>query len=401
MLQQLLTCVETTPPLRRLAQIVAWTEGMAQQVWEGGGPWRQRPDLEGSYFGNSVLLWQETLLRARTSKGERLPLDPDAAIRCVLVCPLTTPSFFCNRCALLCLTSTGAPDLCLSPSRTFSSRAQALAAPRTTKVLDQKHATKRSPRARRHSRQGVATGDIHEEERLLRRLFLLLRAGYHAEALELAERAGAAWRAASLAGGGFGHLPVAAAPDAAVAAAAGDADAAAADVLSGQGAAFAARYGADPCGVRARWRAACAAVVRGAAAAADAGGAAAAAEAALRRWEAALYGALAGSVTDVLPACGCWEDAVWARARAWLQVLPEDVLRGGTAGGAPAGKRRKPWHGAALAGGGAAAVRSPAGPAVDRAGTEFLVRRYQSLVSDPIPSLYESWCADSRAHECS
>lgn len=36
--------------------------------------------------------------------------------------------------------------------------------------------------------------------------------------------------------------------------------------------------------------------------------------------QAAIYGALAGHLGAVLPACGSWEDAAWALGRCWLEA---------------------------------------------------------------------------------
>jgi hypothetical protein len=84
LLEQLLNCVQEDVTIRRLAQIVSWTEGMAQQVREHGGPSGQKPTMEDTYFGSAVLLWQETLLRMRTDGVDNVQLDPDAGSRCVI-----------------------------------------------------------------------------------------------------------------------------------------------------------------------------------------------------------------------------------------------------------------------------------------------------------------------------
>lgn len=84
LLEQLLDCVQEDLTIRRLAQIVSWTEGMAQQVIGRGGPSGQQPSVEDTYFGSAVLLWQETLLRMRTGGVGTVQLDPDAGSRCVI-----------------------------------------------------------------------------------------------------------------------------------------------------------------------------------------------------------------------------------------------------------------------------------------------------------------------------
>jgi Nuclear pore protein 84 / 107 len=214
----------------------------------------------------------------------------------------------------------------------------------------------------------------------VRTMFLLLRAGKPTEAAEVAARCGAAWRAASLVGGGAGWLPVRAADpnahandDGGLSLAAGDA--AAADVLAGSGVEAAERYATAPCAARARWRTSCRAVAR---AAKHAGAGGAGSEGGLLEVEAALYGALAGSVGYVLPVCECWEDELWAHARCLLQVLPEESLARAVQSGdgvlAAGGIRKRPWQGAALLG--EAAVPPPRGPAPDQVAADFLVRPY-------------------------
>jgi hypothetical protein len=48
------------------------------------------------------------------------------------------------------------------------------------------------------------------------------------------------------------------------------------------------------------------------------------------RWigakQAAIYGALAGDLAEVLPACRQWEDTVWALFRCWLEVAVDSFL---------------------------------------------------------------------------
>ena len=223
----------------------------------------------------------------------------------------------------------------------------------------------------------MATGDVQEQGRLLRSLFRLLRCGRADEAALLAANSGAAWRGAALLGGGAGVLPFAApSPMGGIAAldagAAEDADgggddALAADVLVSQGEEAALARGARPCAQRSLWRGACAAVAQAAAQHAD--GAAAHAE--LARWEAAVYGVLAGGVEEVLPVCEGWGDEVWARARTLLQVLPEEALSLASQGSAP---RKRSWDIAALFGarGGAQAPAQGCTPA--QAAASFLVR---------------------------
>jgi nuclear pore complex protein Nup107 len=44
------------------------------------------------------------------------------------------------------------------------------------------------------------------------------------------------------------------------------------------------------------------------------------------RYEAALYGVLAGYLPAVLPVCSTWEDACWAYCRAWLDNAADAAL---------------------------------------------------------------------------
>ena len=42
--------------------------------------------------------------------------------------------------------------------------------------------------------------------------------------------------------------------------------------------------------------------------------------------QAAIYGALAGHLGAVLPACSSWEDATWALCRCWLEATLDSRL---------------------------------------------------------------------------
>ena len=245
--------------------------------------------------------------------------------------------------------------------------------------------------------QGVALGDLREQERLARALFQHHRAGQHRGALALVAQCGAAWRAASLAGGGAAWVQVQAPGERADSMDGGGgseeedaAGALAADVIAAQGGVIGAHYGSDACSVRARWRAACAAVVAETRQGAD-DGSAQDVESRLHAAEAALYGALAGDAGAVVPCCACWEDEVWAHARCLLQKLPEEAVRHAAEAQAAAvpqadetaatrvGKKR-PWEAEVAAGGAAGALVAPTGPPPDEVASFFLVRQWLRLL---------------------
>jgi hypothetical protein len=82
LVHQLANCARHDSAQRRVAQVVSWTEGIARQVREGGGPSGQCPTQQGHYFGSVMLLWQETLMAVRRGDAPDLQLDPDASTRC-------------------------------------------------------------------------------------------------------------------------------------------------------------------------------------------------------------------------------------------------------------------------------------------------------------------------------
>jgi hypothetical protein len=172
----------------------------------------------------------------------------------------------------------------------------------------------------------MATRDLEEQERLLQGMFRMLRSGRTTDAIALSARSGAAWLGASIEGAGCGLLPFtvpspveAPHPDTVELA---DDEVLAADVLAGQGAEVAAACGTHPTARREAWRRACVAVEQ--AVQRHAGGPSP--QAGLASTEAAVYGMLAGNVHNVLPMCNGWVDRVWAHARCFLQVLPEELL---------------------------------------------------------------------------
>lgn len=160
------------------------------------------------------------------------------------------------------------------------------------------------------SRQQAAlhADNARSEERLLARLWQLLRAGRVKEARALCVQCGQPWRAASLGGAGsYGPVPVG------IAAGALDeelspeeqAEDLAVETDSGSG------------NLRALWKWACMKAAEAAAAQALPAG----------RYEAAVYAALCGHLQHMLPVCGSsWEDACWAYCRAWLDVAVDEAL---------------------------------------------------------------------------
>jgi hypothetical protein len=183
------------------------------------------------------------------------------------------------------------------------------------------------PDAPARSRKALHPANEEDEARLCGALLALLRAGRLRAGRELCARVGQPWRAAALGGGapGFAPAPVGAAAedDAAEERSQGAAaaeDARAAEVAGGGGVA-----------ARALWKWACAQAAASAAsssasaASASASAASSASSAAVS--EAALFGALAGDVARVLPACaGEWEASAWALLRCWLDTRVDDDL---------------------------------------------------------------------------
>jgi Nuclear pore protein 84 / 107 len=192
----------------------------------------------------------------------------------------------------------------------------------------------------------VDSATATEDERLLRAVYCLLRAGCEQDAMELCTMSSSAWRAATLSACGWALLPVGADSPMARALLSERARQAAlaADVLSMRSDAAAAAPGcaASASARRQRWRSACAAAAGAAARRAAPGSA----EGAAAAWEQALYGVLAGSAQDCAAVCGGWRDTLWVGARAVLQCEPEKRLRAvaTAAGAAPPKPRTRPWH---------------------------------------------------------
>ncbi|WIA33136.1 hypothetical protein OEZ86_006287 [Tetradesmus obliquus] len=152
----------------------------------------------------------------------------------------------------------------------------------------------------------LSHGDFRGEERLASHLWQLIRAGKLREARLLCCQAGQAWRCMSLAGGGeWGPLPV------------GAAAAEAAEQIDQQAAAeeLACQVDGGVASAKLAWKWACYA-----AAEAAAGGTPG------NCWEAAVYGALCGHVTAMLPVCASWEDEMWSYCRAWLDLQTDAML---------------------------------------------------------------------------
>ena len=186
--------------------------------------------------------------------------------------------------------------------------------------------------------------DRRNEERLAAALWALLRAGKPREAQELCRRCGQHWRAAALAGGGpWGPLPVGAA--------AADADDAMAEEAQAEDLSWEVEAGRGT--GRALWRWSCAAAADAAASATPA-----------NKWEAAVFGALAGHVARALPACASWEDEAWAYCRAWLDLGADEraaaLEAGDVAAGFGARMDQEARAGGASGDGGALAAAVPA-----------------------------------------
>jgi len=188
---------------------------------------------------------------------------------------------------------------------------------------DQQLVSELDPDAPGRQRRPLYSENTADEERILGRLWRLVRAGRIAEAQALCRDCGQPWRAASLGGGGqWGPTPLGAAAAAA--------DAADAHVFEDELADQVVRGDMVP---RALWR--CAALH-----AAEAAGATtepARQGPSAGTLEAAVYGALAGSLASVLPACQRWEDTTWALLRCWLDTTIDHRLSQGGQGEAEGG----------------------------------------------------------------
>ncbi|KAF6260753.1 107-domain-containing protein [Scenedesmus sp. NREL 46B-D3] len=165
------------------------------------------------------------------------------------------------------------------------------------------------PDAPSRAKVKLSQGDLQGEERLALHLWQLIRAGKLREARLLCCQAGQAWRCMSLAGAGeWGPLPV------------GAAATEAAEQIDQQAAAeeLACQVEGGVISAKLVWKWACYA-----AAEAAAGGTPG------NRWEAAVYGALCGHVTAMLPVCSNWEDEMWSYCRAWLDLQSDCMLLDG------------------------------------------------------------------------
>eukprot|EP00798_Chlamydomonas_sp_ICE-L_P004835 gene4835-34588_t len=145
-----------------------------------------------------------------------------------------------------------------------------------------------------------ATGD----ERLMMRLWQLVRAGRVAEARTLCRQCGQPWRSVSLGGTGeYGPLPVGVA-----------ANLLEEEMDEGtQMEDMAVEVDLGLGNLRALWKQSCLVASE--------------APASSPKFEAALYGALCGNLSAVLPVCNNWEDACWAYCRAWLDLRTDDLIR--------------------------------------------------------------------------
>lgn len=157
------------------------------------------------------------------------------------------------------------------------------------------------PDATTREQRRLDADNTKDEERLMRMVWRLLRSGRVARAAAACEHAGQPWRAASLGVcGPHGPLPLGqAAEEADESDAARQAEALAAEVEAGTAA------------PRALWRWACYQAAERIAAAVDTTG--------QGKHEAAVYAVLSGHLARALPACGTWEDSLWAHLRCWLE----------------------------------------------------------------------------------
>mmetsp|Transcript_33440 Transcript_33440/g.73943 ORF Transcript_33440/g.73943 Transcript_33440/m.73943 type:complete len:1069 (+) Transcript_33440:427-3633(+) len=154
--------------------------------------------------------------------------------------------------------------------------------------------------------KGLQPDNAKAEERLMVRLWQLIRSGHLQEARALCRQVGQPWRSTSLGGGGpYGPLPVG------VAAAGLDEDLS--EVQQGEDLAWEVDLGAGT--MRALWKWACLQVSEQAMRSLGGG-----------RYEAAVYGVLSGNLAAVLPVCSTWEDACWAYCRAWLDLNTDQNL---------------------------------------------------------------------------
>ncbi|GFR41433.1 hypothetical protein Agub_g2121 [Astrephomene gubernaculifera] len=138
-------------------------------------------------------------------------------------------------------------------------------------------------------------GNARSQERILARVWQLMRAGRLPEALELCQHVGQPWRAAALGGGGqFGALPVGSA--------AIEHDQAVDSELQAEELADEVTHGSGTLLALWRWAAQ-------QAASAPPGD----------KFERAVFGGLGGSIAAMAPACSSWEDFAWAYCRSWLE----------------------------------------------------------------------------------
>ncbi|PNH12494.1 Nuclear pore complex protein [Tetrabaena socialis] len=147
--------------------------------------------------------------------------------------------------------------------------------------------------------------NARSQERILARVWQLLRAGRLPEALELCQQVGQPWRAAALGGGGpYGPVPVGAT--------AAEHDEHVGEELQAEELADEVSHGSGTLLALWRWAA------LQAAAAAPAGG---------DKFERAVFGALGGSSAAAAAACSSWEDFAWAYCRCVFAVMRCAALR--------------------------------------------------------------------------
>ncbi|XP_068611124.1 nuclear pore complex protein Nup107 [Brachionichthys hirsutus] len=146
--------------------------------------------------------------------------------------------------------------------------------------------TELDPDAPLRQQRPLADLDREDDARLLKNLFMLIRAGMTDEAQRLCKRCGQAWRAATLEGWKLYHDP---------------------NVTSG-GVELQPVEGNPQRGV---WKVCCWRMAE---------------EEQLNRYERAIYGSLSGNLKPVLAVCESWEDCVWAHFRVMVDSLVEKEL---------------------------------------------------------------------------
>ncbi|CAH3035204.1 unnamed protein product [Porites lobata] len=149
--------------------------------------------------------------------------------------------------------------------------------------------TEMDPDAPVRQNRPLADLDQEDEARLLRHLFCLIRAGKLEEAQHLCEKCGQSWRAATLEGWKLWHDP---------------------NVEGVSNNEALAPMEGNP--FRDVWKAACWKMSQ---------------ESKFSTYERAIYAALSGNLSQLLPVCRSWEDYLWAFYRVMVDVRVEQEIR--------------------------------------------------------------------------